>query len=125
MFSDIPHLCVLFGKTSYSPFCEGCLDHCVSSKTGAQEDAWNGSVCGIWAQPATATILELITVGISSPGGISEKGTLKSLWDPMYEEDIEMLINRTINVSHTTKGKLELEAGGEDQLEGGEKSSLV
>lgn len=43
----------------------------------------------------------------------------------MYEEDIEMLINRTINVSHTTKGKLELEAGEEDQLEGGEKSSLV
>lgn len=69
----------------------------------------------IWAQPVTATILELITVGISSPGGLSEKGTLKS-WNPICEEDIEMLINRTINVSHTTKGKLELESEEEDQL---------
>ncbi|KAG5197303.1 hypothetical protein JEQ12_010757 [Ovis aries] len=35
--------------------------------------------------------------------GLSEKGTLKSLWNRIYEEDIEVLINRTINVSHTTK----------------------
>lgn len=64
-------------------------------------------------------------MGISSPGGLSEKRTLKSLWNRIYEEDIEVLINRTINVSHTTKGKLELESGEEDQLEAGGKSSLV
>lgn len=64
-------------------------------------------------------------MGISSPGGLSEKGTLISLWNHIYEEDFETLINRTINVSHTTKGKLELESGEEDQLEAGGTSSLV
>eukprot|EP00069_Balaena_mysticetus_P013836 bmy_08410T0 len=48
---------------------------------------------GIWKTPR-----ECQETSFSLPDCVPEKGTLKSLWDPIYE-DIERLINRTMNVS--------------------------